>query len=232
MHNLNRLLAWGHARALENLLEKAPECTEALADKFADEHLIVNALKEKGQKIRLTQRTKAESDVAVAAASIMARAQFVRALRDLGEKNSVKTAEGRGNRGGCRCAGNVPERRCGTSVADVQDALPHGLQGAGGSPSPKKQPWDAAAVIQGYRRVKVPAGEKNFPFSESVVIFRSIQYPTNSCGSRRNESGREPTRRRNVWKDVFQSAWDTSRKAESIRETSGSSPKKNNSDTA
>lgn len=78
--SLNRLLAWGHARALENLLEKAPQCPAALADKFGDEHLIRNALLENGRKIRLDQRTKAESDIAVAAASILARAEFVRRL--------------------------------------------------------------------------------------------------------------------------------------------------------
>lgn len=78
--SLNRLLAWGHARALENLLEKAPQCPAAIADKFGDEHLIRNALLENGRKIRLDQRTKAESDIAVAAASILARAEFVRRL--------------------------------------------------------------------------------------------------------------------------------------------------------
>lgn len=81
--SLNRLLAWGHARALENLLEKAPQCPAALADKFGDEHLIRNALLEKGRKIRLDQQTKAESDIAVAAASILARAEFVRRLHAL-----------------------------------------------------------------------------------------------------------------------------------------------------
>ncbi len=81
--SLNRLLAWGHARALENLLEKAPQCPAALADKFGEEHLIRNALLEKGRKIHLDQRTKAESDIAVAAASILARAEFVRRLNAL-----------------------------------------------------------------------------------------------------------------------------------------------------
>ena len=81
--SLNRLLAWGHARALENLLEKAPECPAALADKFGEEYLIRNALLEKGRKIRLDQRTKAESDIAVAAASILARNEFVRRLEAL-----------------------------------------------------------------------------------------------------------------------------------------------------
>lgn len=83
--NLNRLLAWGHARTLENLLQKVPECTSALADKFGDEHLIRNALMEQGRKIELRQQTKAESDIAVAAASILARAEFVRRLNALGE---------------------------------------------------------------------------------------------------------------------------------------------------
>ncbi|MBN2640530.1 MAG: ribonuclease HIII [Victivallales bacterium] len=75
--NLNKMLAWGHARTIENLLEKAPECNKALSDKFANERLIENALLENGRKLELTQRTKAESDVAVAAASILARNAFV-----------------------------------------------------------------------------------------------------------------------------------------------------------
>ena len=73
--NLNRLLAWGHARALENLLQKV-DCDLAIADQFGDERLILNALQEKGKQIRLVQRTKAESDLAVAAASIGCPAPF------------------------------------------------------------------------------------------------------------------------------------------------------------
>ena len=140
MHNLNRLLAWGHARALENLLEKAPECGEALADKFADEHLILNALKEKGRRIRLTQRTKAESDVAVAAASIMARAQFVRSLRDLGDKHGMKLPKGAGTevdnialelfrKGGAELLSQVAKMHFRTAYK------------AQGLPVPEKQPW-------------------------------------------------------------------------------------------
>jgi len=94
--SLNRLLAWGHARALENLLDKAPECTEALADKFGDERLIRNALMESGRRITLLQRTKAESDIAVAAASILARAEFVRRLGLLAEKAGLTLPKGAG----------------------------------------------------------------------------------------------------------------------------------------
>lgn len=94
--NLNRLLAWGHARTLENLLQKVPECTSALADKFGDERLIKNALMEQGRKIELRQQTKAESDIAVAAASILARAEFVRRIGALGDSVGKKLPKGAG----------------------------------------------------------------------------------------------------------------------------------------
>ena len=80
IRNLNRLLAWGHARVLENLLELVPGCGRAVADQFGDERLILNALQEKGRKIALEQRHKGEEDIAVAAASIVARDEFVRRL--------------------------------------------------------------------------------------------------------------------------------------------------------
>ena len=80
--NLNRLLAWGHARVIENLLETHPLCPRALSDQFANPKLIQRALLEKGRGIQLEQRTKAESDVAVAAASILARERFINWLRD------------------------------------------------------------------------------------------------------------------------------------------------------
>ena len=94
--SLNRLLAWGHAKSLENLLEKASDCKMALADKFGDEKLILNALGERGRSIKLLQRTKAESDIAVAAASVLARAEFLRRLKTLGEANGVKLPKGAG----------------------------------------------------------------------------------------------------------------------------------------
>ncbi|MCW5798112.1 MAG: ribonuclease HIII [Nitrospira sp.] len=85
INNLNRLLAWGHARALENLLQHV-DCDLAIADQFGDERLILNALQEKGKQIRLVQRTKAEADLAVAAASILARAEFLLRLQRLSQE--------------------------------------------------------------------------------------------------------------------------------------------------
>ena len=75
--NLNSLLGWGHARVIENLLARRPDCPRALSDKFADARVIERSLLEKGRKIQLEQRTKAESDPAVAAASIVAREAFI-----------------------------------------------------------------------------------------------------------------------------------------------------------
>jgi ribonuclease HIII len=80
--NLNKLLAWGHARVIENILEKVP-CEYALSDKFADESLIKNALFKNGKTIKLDQRVRAESDIAVAAASVLARATFVQKMKQM-----------------------------------------------------------------------------------------------------------------------------------------------------
>lgn len=75
--NLNRLLAWGHARVIENLCAAKPDCPSALSDQFANPRVLEKALMEKGRKITLRQQTKAESDYAVAAASILAREKFI-----------------------------------------------------------------------------------------------------------------------------------------------------------
>lgn len=94
MKSVNRILAWGHARAIENLLEKVPNCPRALSDQFGPEQQIQRALQQKGRQIKLEQRHKAESDIAVAAASILARAGFLTALDKLGEKYAVKLPKG------------------------------------------------------------------------------------------------------------------------------------------
>ena len=93
IRNLNRLLAWGHAKALETLLERV-SCERAISDQFGDERLILNALQEKGRKIVLEQRTKAESDMAVAAASILARAEFLIRLKRLSEEVGTTLPKG------------------------------------------------------------------------------------------------------------------------------------------
>ncbi len=91
--NLNNLLAWGHARAIENILEKKP-CMNALSDKFGNETLIKNALLKQGKKINLEQRTKAEDDIAVAAASVLARDEFVRKIEKMSGEYGIKFSKG------------------------------------------------------------------------------------------------------------------------------------------
>jgi ribonuclease HIII len=91
--NLNRLLAWGHARAIENLLEQVP-CNRVVADQFGDERFLKNALMAKGQTVTLIQKPRAEEEVAVAAASIIARAEFLRRLQELSTRYSIALPKG------------------------------------------------------------------------------------------------------------------------------------------
>ncbi len=95
--NLNRLLAWGHAKVIEELLIKVPGCPRMLSDKFGNESLIRNALQTRGRMIKLDQETKAESDVAVAAASILARDGFIRSMVKLSEIAGVELPRGAGS---------------------------------------------------------------------------------------------------------------------------------------
>ncbi|MBI2172583.1 MAG: ribonuclease HIII [Candidatus Aenigmarchaeota archaeon] len=86
--NLNRLLAWGHAKVIDNMTKKV-KCTKVLSDKFSEENLIegyLDQMKKKNpamEKVRLERKVRAESDMAVAAASILARAEYLRTLRAL-----------------------------------------------------------------------------------------------------------------------------------------------------
>lgn len=75
--NLNHLLAWGHARVIEKLAAARPDCPRALSDQFARPDVLQRALRDKGLTLQLDQRTKGESDIAVAAASILARERFI-----------------------------------------------------------------------------------------------------------------------------------------------------------
>ncbi len=94
MKNVNRLLAWGHARSLENLLDIVSDCPRAISDQFGNKKSVLNALLEKGKRIVLIQQTKAESDIAVAAASIIARHEFVTQLKKLEEKVGMRLPKG------------------------------------------------------------------------------------------------------------------------------------------
>ncbi len=93
LRNLNRILAWGHSRAIENILEKVP-CRLAITDQFGDKAFVMNALMKKGKRLELVQRPKAEEDLAVAAASLLARAEFLKRLHFLSQDVGIDLPKG------------------------------------------------------------------------------------------------------------------------------------------
>ena len=97
--SVNRMLAWGHARVIENLMglryQMQPPPVRAISDQFAhDKAVIANALMQMGRDIELVQRHKAEEDMAVAAASILARNEFVTRLAALEKRYEMKLPKG------------------------------------------------------------------------------------------------------------------------------------------
>jgi len=93
LQNLNRLLAWAHARAIENIMEEVP-CSLAVTDQFGDKAYVINALMTKGKTLELIQKPKAEEDPAVAAASILARAEFLTRLFFLSKEIGLDLPKG------------------------------------------------------------------------------------------------------------------------------------------
>ena len=91
--HLNTIIAWGHAKAIENVLGKV-DCDHVVSDRFADSDGLERHLLESGRKVQLEGGINAEHDIAVAAASIVARAEFIRRLRVLGDKVGVALPKG------------------------------------------------------------------------------------------------------------------------------------------
>ena len=91
--NLNLLLADAHAQAIANLA-KTVASEHAIVDKFADESLVQQALLKLGCKIAVEQRPRAEDDIAVAAASIIARATFVNTMQELSDRFGIYLPKG------------------------------------------------------------------------------------------------------------------------------------------
>jgi ribonuclease HIII len=99
MKSVNAILAWGHARVIENLMGQKhrmnPPPVRAISDQFAaNKATVANALMGLGREIELVQRHKAEADLAVAAASILARHEFVSRLAGLEKQFGMKLPKG------------------------------------------------------------------------------------------------------------------------------------------
>lgn len=92
-NNLNKLLAWGHARAIENLLERV-SCERVVVDQFGAARFLNTALMEKGRRVQVVQKPRAEVEIAVAAASIVARAEFLHRLQDLSRAYGLSLPKG------------------------------------------------------------------------------------------------------------------------------------------
>lgn len=94
--NLNRLLGWAHAVALDDVIRKSG-CREAIVDKFAHDSVMEYALKQKKIEARLQQRVRGEEDLVVAAASILARAAFLDGLDALSKEAGMTLPKGASN---------------------------------------------------------------------------------------------------------------------------------------
>lgn len=99
MRSVNTILAWGHARVIENLLnlkyQMNPAPVRAISDQFASKkETVAKALMSLGRTIELIQKHRAEEDLAVAAASILARHEFVTRLGDLEKQFEMALPKG------------------------------------------------------------------------------------------------------------------------------------------
>lgn len=99
MRSVNTMLAWGHARVIENLMGQrqrmVPPPVRAISDQFASsKDVVAKALMSLGREIELVQRHKAEEDIAVAAASILARNEFVKRLGELEKQFEMEFPKG------------------------------------------------------------------------------------------------------------------------------------------
>lgn len=93
--NLNRLLAWAHTKAIESLYERAPQ-DFIIVDQFSKDKLVEKMVTKSIKTLQVIEKTKAESDLVVAAASILAREAFLTGLKKLCEKAEFQLPKGAG----------------------------------------------------------------------------------------------------------------------------------------
>ena len=145
MKSVNTLLAWGHARVIENLLGKRyqmnPPPVKAISDQFAaSKSVIEKALMKQGKEIQLVQRHKAEEDIAVAAASILARDSFVKGLAKLEQDFAVKLPKG-ASAAVDAAAKKFVEERGASELAKISKLHFRTALRAQGLPEPPKTEW-------------------------------------------------------------------------------------------
>jgi ribonuclease HIII len=145
MRSVNTMLAWGHARVIENLMGKRyqmnPAPVRAISDQFASSKAVIEkALMSAGREIELVQRHKAEEDIAVAAASILARDEFVKAMARLEQQFQLKFPKGAGAAVDAAARQFVDARGAG-ELAKVSKLHFRTALRAQGLPEPPKTEW-------------------------------------------------------------------------------------------
>jgi len=104
--NLNTLLALGHIAALKKTWQKYPQCRQVLVDQFAKNDMIPEGLHTFAPELQVWQRPRAEEDIAVASASVLARAAFLQTIEEMGREACI----GRIPKGGGEAATNAARR--------------------------------------------------------------------------------------------------------------------------
>ncbi len=145
MRSVNAMLAWGHARVIENLMGKRyqmnPPPVRAISDQFAASKTVIEkALMTAGREIELVQRHKAEEDIAVAAASILARDEFVNGLAKLEHQFQTKFPKG-ASAAVDAAAKQFVETRGAAELAKVSKLHFRTALRAQGLPEPPKVEW-------------------------------------------------------------------------------------------
>lgn len=145
MKTVNAMLAWGHARVIENLMGKRyqmnPPPVRAMSDQFAaSKSVLEKALMAGGREIEFVQRHKAEEDLAVAAASILARDEFVKGLAKLETQFALKFPKGAGTNVDAAAKQFVETRGAG-ELAKVSKTHFRTALRAQGLPEPPKTEW-------------------------------------------------------------------------------------------
>ena len=107
---LNQLLGYGHVAALTQVLKKHEDCHSALIDQFTTSMVNIRALKQRFPECNVRQQPKAESNLAVAAASVLARAQFLHTMDALARQAGVRELPKGGGAQATACARELAKK--------------------------------------------------------------------------------------------------------------------------
>ncbi|HNT27364.1 MAG TPA: ribonuclease HIII [bacterium] len=83
---LNHLLAWAHGKALSTLAGRHPDMRQVLVDQFSDAPALVATIRAAAPDAEVEFRPRAEAHPAVALASVVARADYLRSLKKLSDE--------------------------------------------------------------------------------------------------------------------------------------------------